>query len=109
MTIKVFIPCEPRDPTSMADAAQMIDDLHRHGIRILHGNGMSPTMPAKISEPRWIARRKVPAPPSSPETGAGGTGAVQTPQPDTAPAADAKGGTRNEEDGIFSDRRVPRS
>lgn len=87
ITIKAFIPCDPQDHVSMADASQIIADLEKHGIRVLHSDGFRP-LAAGIHKVQWRARSKQ-TPPQ--QTGARAADPAE-PGPPTAPQEQAGDG-----------------
>ena len=115
ITIKAFIPADPHKPQTMRDAGEVLRMLKEHAVIVGlkdFGDGCIGLPGVTVSEPRWIARRKVPAPSSSPETDSGGTGGANP-----NPAPPAAGPTREECERnqagadtlpAFLDRRVPR-
>ena len=88
----MFIPADPRKPGTMEDAMRFIGAL---GNTTAVLDSLQPLELKNfdadwwMAPPRWIARRRVPAP-VSPETDAGGTGATVQDSPSQAvvPAAD---------------------
>ena len=61
LKIEVFIPADPHEPTTMADAADVLRMLRDHAVTVGikdFGDGYISLPNATVSVPRWVARRK---------------------------------------------------